>query len=144
MSKVSLVGLDVAVKLLNNTIKIKSEESQYNNKKTNDIKIEICNKDERVIDSLTTSNLVNGLIVCSNYFLSESMEQDAIKNYKTKLEKSIKNGATVKIDMFKKDMVRLAVNVDGRDKFNFYGKKVIELIESAESLKIDFNNSLQN
>jgi len=135
MSKVKLSGLDIAVKELDNTIKIKKEDSS--NGKEDNIRIDIINKEGNIIDGLSTENLIKGLIVCSNTFLPENEPLENVKKYKCRLEKLIKKGAIVKVDMLSKehDIMRLTIHIKGRDKYNFYSPTLMEAVKFTEEYK---------
>jgi len=140
MSKVKLAGLDIAVYNFGKTIKIQKEDSGDKNSKN--IQINIIDAQGNIVNGMTCENLVHGLIVCSNYYLPTSMQPDDNKNYKCKLEKMIKKGVVVNIKKFQNDGIHLAINLQGKDKYNFYGKNIIELINQAEELKKIINQSL--
>lgn len=133
MSKVKLAGLDMAVRDLGNRIKISKEESFNKKCKSPNIRIDIKDKDGKVVNGITNENLIEGLIICSNYYLPDNAELDIIKGYKTKLEKCIKQGAVVEVEMSPK-LVRLSINVKGMKKYNYYGNSIIDTIKLAETL----------
>ena len=140
MSKVNLFGLDIAIKDLNNTIKISKEDVE--NSKDVNIRIDIINKEGNVVNGISTENLIQGLIVCSNAYLPGNQPVEDVKKYKCKLGKIIKKGAIIKISNFKDKDIRLLVSIREEVRFNFYGKNIIELIKNAEEFNTTIKASL--
>lgn len=132
MRKFKLKGIERAVKELNNTILITRDDfsKEYIDKNA-DIKIQML-KDSKAIDSITTDNLIKGLIVCSNYYLPAIELEENLKTVKTKLEKLIRKGAAVKIVKFQEDSMRLIIKVNGDNKYNFYGSTFNQILEMVE------------
>lgn len=135
MKKVSLEGLDIAIKQLNKTLLITRTDDftkKYINKDA-EINIEIL-KDGRVVNGTTTENLIRGLIVCSNYYLPYNAEQEKIKKARTQLENLVREGAVAKIKMFNTNLMQLEINVKGEDKYNYYGNGLTDLIKFVEEM----------
>lgn len=145
MSKLKLSGLDIAIKEKNNTIRI-SPANDFSKKFINaqaDIGIEIL-EDGRVVNGTDTENLVKGLIVCSNYYLPELSELELIRKGKTKLEKAVRKGAIVEIKKFTEDqsLIQLNININGENKYNFYSKRVVDVLRMTQEHKTVFQNIL--
>ena len=140
MSKVKLAGIDRIVKNLNKTVIISKDEE--NKDKRFNIQVGILDVQGNIVNGITCENAIRGLIICSNYYLTSEEISEEVKNYKSKLEKLIRHGAMVKIKKFHNDGIHLALNLDGKDKYNFYGKNVIELIKKAEEYRFLVSHSL--
>jgi len=133
MKKVRLEGLDIVLNEGNKQILIYKDEfsKQFIDPKV-DIRIEIIS-DGKSENGLTTGNLVQGLIVCSNYYLQDGEYPEDDKKYKTKLEKLIKNGVKAKITKLKdSDLIKFSLIINGKDKYNTYGKTFIETMKMIE------------
>ena len=144
-SKLKLSGLDIAIKERNNTIQITPADDffkKFINSKS-DISIESL-EDGEVVNGTMTDNLMKVLIVCSNYYLPESVEQEDICNIKTKLEKLIRKGLIVKIKKFTEDasLIQLVVNVNGEDKYYFYASNVVDVLRMTQEHKMILKNIL--
>jgi len=138
MSKVNLAGLDIVIRDFGKTIKISKEDftSKFVDKKAY-IKIEILDEEGKVINGMSSENLIRGLIVCSNYFLPESEPAEEVKKYKCCLDKCIKRGAVITIEMFDEEnkQMHLAISINGHNKFNFYGLTLMEILKNVEEFK---------
>ncbi len=127
MSKIKLNGLTNIVRNQDKTIRVALEES------CKEINIDILDKENHIVNGVMTDNLIVGLVICSNYYLSENEEQEPIKKCRTKLDKLIRKGAKLKIKTMDgaKEYIELIVNVEGKDTYHFYGKDVADSVRMA-------------
>ena len=133
MSKIKLKGLEKVVKELDKTILIRKDDfSKKHINKDVDIKIAILHEG-RVIDSVSTSNLIKGLIVLSNHYLEELEYLEDVKKVKTKLEKAIRKGAEVEVEKFTEDSMHMVVRINGNNKYNFYGPSFSDIFKLVEN-----------
>ena len=98
MSKVKLAGIDRIVKNLNKTVIISKEED--NRDKHFNIQVGILDAQGNIVNGITCENIIRGLIICSNYYLTSEEISEEVKNYKSKLEKLVRHGVVVKIQKF--------------------------------------------
>lgn len=132
MSRIKLAGIEIAVKNLNKTILISKDElSKKLMNKNADLKIEVL-KNDMVVNGTTAENLIEGLMVCSNYYLPALELEEKVKKPRIKLEKLIRKGAEVKIEKFCEDSIKLIVIVNGKSKYHFYAKKITDLLKMVE------------
>ena len=134
MRKINLKGLERAVKELNKTIIITRDDfSKKHIDKDVDIKIQILHEG-RVVDSVSTSNLIKGLIVLSNHYLEELIFLEDVKKKKAKLERIVRKGAEVEISNFTEKLICLKVKINGDNKYNFYAENFTDVLASVEDL----------
>lgn len=144
MKKLKFEGIEYAIKKLNQKINISIDDfsKQFIDKKA-DIRIEIL-EDGKVVNGITTQNLIRGLIVCSNHYLPESVDLEDIRDVKTKFEKTIRKGVVAKIEKVnnKDSLIRLIIEIKGKDKYTYYSENFINLLHMVEETKKVVQNSL--
>ena len=136
MSKVKLAGLDIAISDLGKTVRIAKEDCLDKTNKNTNIRIDIMDKDGNIVNGMSNENLIRGLIICSNYYLSDSIVSDEIKKYRSQLEKWVRDGVVANIDKLNSKLIRIALCIDGKNKYNYYGNTLMEAIAVTEELKI--------